>query len=59
MFGVAAPRFCFFDEYAVPRSETDYKHRAFIDCGDRFGRGFDYLWRSASFQVCMRSPSLS
>jgi hypothetical protein len=51
---IARDTILLFDEYAVPKSEADDEHRAFMDWVDKFGRGFDYLWRSEAIQVCVR-----
>ena len=51
---IARDTIILFDEYAIERWETDDEHRALTDWVDKFGRGFDYLWRSQTVQVCVR-----
>jgi len=41
-----------FDEYVLGRSDDE--HRALLDWAAKFGRKFDYLWRTSGAQVCIR-----
>jgi hypothetical protein len=41
-----------FDEYVMRENEDE--HRALLDWAEKFGRTFDYLWRSDGPQVCIR-----
>ncbi len=41
-----------FDEYVMGRTEDE--HRALLDWAAKFGRQYEYLWRSNSMHVCVR-----
>lgn len=41
-----------FDEYAM--GESDDEHRALLEWAEKFGREFEYLWRTDGPQVCTR-----
>lgn len=41
-----------FDEYVMGRTEDE--HRALLDWSAKFGRTYEYLWRSSGSHVCVR-----
>ena len=41
-----------FDEYVMGHTEDE--HRALLDWAAKFGREYEYLWRSRSMHVCLR-----